>query len=224
MPRNGSYLTGHPEQYKVYKAQNFAQLLSIDYITARGLMFREARIQLQSSRLRTAVAKRQLSICNRIHFALEKPDVQDYMAEVQDSHPYEFDERLYDHYACLSKPYAYGNPFTLKNWHLNTNQFAIAIYLALETVNGERLRETFEKQSAIAIQAYLNTAALGHTPLEVRAVTRILVETADRVAKEFAEWYGDESVCHFAKLVLLVYEQAGLSTDNHFARTSENGM
>jgi len=90
--------------------------------------------------------QKSTDLLNDVRGVLQSVRVQNALTTLQNTHPGFLDERLYDRTQGIQEFYAYGNPFTFRNWQAPTRTIIRVVFDAVRSDNGRRLAEMVHQE------------------------------------------------------------------------------
>ncbi|KNG44717.1 hypothetical protein TW65_08429 [Stemphylium lycopersici] len=118
--------------------------------------------------------------------------IQDLITDLQDTQPSPLDHRLFNRVTGQQDIYAENNPWSFRNWHQSDISISTALFRALTSVSGERIRDMLETR------LLRGENGVGGWTGDGRKALLACVE------EEWVAWYGDEAVRGISRVVLHV--------------------
>jgi hypothetical protein len=196
----GGQMSDHEAHIDEFSS-GLADLLKVDYETARYAIYREEKYADSVAPLRMPQFFSDLRDEYRIAFAVKYDEIQQLITELQKSSPSPIDERLYDPYAGCQELYLYNDPFTFRNWHVSDSLLASVVSNGLKTINGMRLIEMLNRK----LEAKEDAIGVIRQALPAQECWDFEAEAVDKTAQAWVEWCGEEHVRNFSRVLMKVY-------------------
>jgi len=207
--QDGRGVADEPEAQKVEASREVASMFKVDYATARCRTYMEPEYQKSCQMLRHIELEADRRRFELVFDAVNSEEIQELVTGLLDSSNSPPDERLYDPYRGAQELYAYNDPFTFCNWHVNNRMLAVVAHYALVSNNGTRLIELLSRaRDASGVTMEIIRATLGEDMTEEEVedeAVRIELQILDETEKAWVEWYGEEHVRTFSRFLLEVW-------------------
>ncbi|PSN63252.1 hypothetical protein BS50DRAFT_648750 [Corynespora cassiicola Philippines] len=195
------------EQGRLHYSATLAQYFCVDLATARWVQYRESEWEGKGSEMRrfwlvTRGAVEVQKACLEVFRGGQGANLlARWREEVGEEEGRRHAERLYDPHAGWVAMYAGNDPFRFQNWWAVWWRVAFVVREAIcMSQNGERMRELFEECWKVCARA-------------LREGEMAKEDFLDHVVGKWVEFYGEEDVGRFARLVVLVLFCMALAGD-----------